>query len=54
MKYKVTLHQAGKAPVEYVMETLELAESLVRTYTELQEKFKVPKDQLYAELEIIE
>ena len=52
-KYKVTLHQAGKQPVEYYMETYELAVNLQKLYTNMQKTYKVSEDELYATLEEI-
>ena len=52
-KYKVTLHQTGKQPVEYYTETYELAENLKKLYTNMQKVYKVSEDDLYATLEEI-
>lgn len=46
-KYRVTLNQAGKPPVEYKTETLELAESIKNLYTNVQKKYKIPPEELF-------
>lgn len=52
-KYKVTLHQTGKQPVEYFTETKELAENLHKLYTNMQKAYKVSPEELYATIEEI-
>ena len=52
-KYKVTLYQTGKQPVEYYTETRELAENLKTLYTNMQKVYKVSENDLYATLEEI-
>lgn len=50
-KYKVTLNQVGKTPIEYKTETYELAESIKNLYTSVQKIYKVSPNELFAVIE---
>ena len=50
-KYKITLNQSGKPPVEYKTETYELAESIKNLYTNVQKIYKVAPEELFAVIE---
>ena len=52
-KYKVTLHNPDGSTAEYKTETYELAESLKKLYTTMQNVFEISSDVLYATIEDI-